>query len=87
MEDALTHVDRVVTSIRDKELFHSIEITYRQCWEHLVWYDVANFGGVQGKLPENLQEQTENDEENSENDENEDGVSSKSKVEHGLKIV
>lgn len=29
VEDALANVDFVVTSIRNKELFHSLEITYR----------------------------------------------------------
>ncbi|XP_057662319.1 DNA polymerase epsilon catalytic subunit 1 [Diorhabda carinulata] len=54
VEDAIANVEFVVTSIRNKELFHSLEITYRQCWEQLVWLDTANFGGIKGKLPENI---------------------------------
>ncbi|XP_044265120.1 DNA polymerase epsilon catalytic subunit 1 isoform X2 [Tribolium madens] len=57
VEDALANVEFVVTSIRNKELFHSLEITFRQCWECLVWLDLANFAGIQGKLPENLTEE------------------------------
>nr|CAH7746305.1 unnamed protein product [Callosobruchus chinensis] len=65
--DALDNMEFIVTSIRNKELFHSLEITYRQCWEHLVWLDPANFGGVQGKLPENMQNEiTKNSEKDSE---------------------
>lgn len=52
--DAIGYVEFVVKSIRNKELFHSIEITYNQCWEYLQWLDMANHGGVQGKLPNGL---------------------------------
>ncbi|KAG5892154.1 hypothetical protein JTB14_026392 [Gonioctena quinquepunctata] len=72
VEDALGNVEFVVTSIRNKELFHSLEITYSQCWEHLVWLDLANFGGIKGKLPGGEQNdsqdeiETEGDEESNE---------------------
>nr|CAD7589120.1 unnamed protein product [Timema genevievae] len=39
IEDAIGYVEFVVQSIRNKELFHSIEISYQQCWEYLVWLD------------------------------------------------
>ncbi|XP_045460209.1 DNA polymerase epsilon catalytic subunit 1 [Harmonia axyridis] len=68
VEDAVGNIEFVVASIRNKELFHSLEITFRQCWEHLVWLDTANYAGIQGKLCENLQN---DDVENSENAENE----------------
>ncbi|CAH0549983.1 unnamed protein product [Brassicogethes aeneus] len=76
VEDALGKVEFVVTSIRNKELFHSLEITYRQCWEHLVWLDTANFGGIQGKLPENMQNdsQEQNDEEEDDEDKEEEAL-------------
>ncbi|XP_046997014.1 DNA polymerase epsilon catalytic subunit 1 [Schistocerca americana] len=54
IEDAIGYVEFVVQSIRNKELFHSIEISYQQCWEYLMWLDPANHAGVQGKLPEGL---------------------------------
>lgn len=72
VEDAIANVEFVVTSIRNKELFHSLEITYRQCWETLVWLDPANFAGIQGKLPENLQNEGNAEEEE---EEKEEGVS------------
>uniref|UniRef100_A0A6P7GFS4 DNA polymerase epsilon catalytic subunit n=1 Tax=Diabrotica virgifera virgifera TaxID=50390 RepID=A0A6P7GFS4_DIAVI len=67
VEDAISNVEFVVASIRSKELFHSLEITYRQCWEQLVWLDPANFGGIKGKLPKGI----ENDSFDKSNDENE----------------
>lgn len=48
----------------------------RQCWEILVWVDIANFGGVKGKLPEDIQniseesEKITNDNENDDDDNN-----------------
>ncbi|XP_046401826.1 DNA polymerase epsilon catalytic subunit 1 [Ischnura elegans] len=54
VEDAIAYVEFVVQSIRNKELFHSIEISYRQCWEYLLWLDPANHAGVKGKLPEGI---------------------------------
>nr|CAD7258615.1 unnamed protein product [Timema shepardi] len=56
IEDAIGYVEFVVQSIRNKELFHSIEISYQQCWEYLVWLDPSNHAGVKGKLPEGLTE-------------------------------
>lgn len=52
--DAISYVEFVVKSIRNKELFHSIEISYNRCWEYLLWLDIANHGGVQGRLPSGL---------------------------------
>ncbi|KAK9501199.1 hypothetical protein O3M35_002270 [Rhynocoris fuscipes] len=54
IEDAIGYVEFVVASIRNKELFHSIQMSYSQCWQYLMWLDPANHGGVKGKLPENL---------------------------------
>lgn len=52
--DAISYVEYVVQNIRNTELFHSIEISYNQCWEYLMWLDLANHGGVRGKLPTGL---------------------------------
>lgn len=42
VEDAIGYVEFVVTSIRNRELFHGIQISYHQCWEYLVWLDLVN---------------------------------------------
>ncbi|XP_047033802.1 DNA polymerase epsilon catalytic subunit 1 [Helicoverpa zea] len=54
--DGIGYVEFVVQSIRNKELFHGIDIRYKQCWSYLLWLDEANYAGVQGKLPEGLTE-------------------------------
>lgn len=41
VSDALGYIEFVVQTIRNKELFHSIEITYDQCWEYLIWLDLV----------------------------------------------
>ncbi|KAB7504214.1 DNA polymerase epsilon catalytic subunit A [Armadillidium nasatum] len=48
IEDAMAYVQFIVESIRNKELFHSIDISFSQCWEYLLWLDMANNGGVKG---------------------------------------
>ncbi|XP_076638395.1 DNA polymerase epsilon catalytic subunit 1 isoform X3 [Colletes latitarsis] len=68
VDDALNYVDFVVQTIRNKELFHSIEINFDQCWEYLIWLDVHNYGGVQGKLPKNIEENTDTLDEDAEDD-------------------
>ena len=37
--DALAYVEYISNSIRAKELFHSIDLEYKQCWEYLLWLD------------------------------------------------
>ncbi|RVE53948.1 hypothetical protein evm_001351 [Chilo suppressalis] len=54
--DGIGYVEFVVQSIRNKELFHGIDIRYKQCWSYLLWLDEANHAGVQGKLPPGLEE-------------------------------
>ncbi|XP_061721749.1 DNA polymerase epsilon catalytic subunit 1 [Cydia pomonella] len=54
--DGIGYVEFVVQSIRNKELFHGVDIRYKQCWSYLLWLDPANHAGVQGKLPEGLVE-------------------------------
>ncbi|GLG99117.1 DNA polymerase epsilon catalytic subunit [Gryllus bimaculatus] len=51
IEDAIGYIEFIVQSIRNKELFHSIEISYQHCWEYLMWLDPVNRAGVLGKLP------------------------------------
>lgn len=36
-----------------------IDVAFRQCWEILIWLDIANFGGVKGKLTEDLQNESQ----------------------------
>lgn len=73
--DAISYVEYVVQSIRNKELFHSINLTYQQSWEFLLWMDTANYAGPLAKLPkdmirnetqnsESIVEQSTSDEEN-----------------------
>ncbi|XP_011882583.1 PREDICTED: DNA polymerase epsilon catalytic subunit A [Vollenhovia emeryi] len=50
VNDALGYMEFVVQTIRNKELFHSIEITYDQCWEYLIWLDLHNHAGIRGQL-------------------------------------
>lgn len=37
--DALGYVEYITNSIKSKDLFQIVEITYEQCWEYLVWLD------------------------------------------------
>lgn len=41
VNDALGYVQFVVQTIQNKELFHSINITYDECWEYLTWLDLV----------------------------------------------
>lgn len=54
IKDAISYVEYIVQSIRNKELFHSIHLSYTQCWEFLLWMDPSNFSGVRGKLPKEM---------------------------------
>lgn len=54
--DAIGYVEYIVQSIRNKELFHSVHLSYVQCWDFLMWMDSSNFSGVRGKLPKDLAE-------------------------------
>lgn len=37
--DAIAYADYITSSIKSKNLFHGIELTYKQCWEVLMWLD------------------------------------------------
>lgn len=43
--DAMNYVDYLVQSIRNREMFHSMQLIYQKSWKHLLWYDPANYGG------------------------------------------
>ncbi|XP_035733285.1 DNA polymerase epsilon catalytic subunit 1-like isoform X2 [Vespa mandarinia] len=58
LSDALGYVEFVVTTIRDKELFHSIEMTSEQCWDYLIWLDLHNYAGIRGKIQKITDENT-----------------------------
>ncbi|XP_067618241.1 DNA polymerase epsilon catalytic subunit 1 [Eurosta solidaginis] len=51
VSDALGYVEYVVESLRNKELFHSIQLSYEQCWNFMLWLDQANYAGIRGQLP------------------------------------
>ena len=42
VEDALGYIEYVTHSIKNKELFHSIDIKVVQGWEYLMWLDMVN---------------------------------------------
>ncbi|XP_033227375.1 DNA polymerase epsilon catalytic subunit A isoform X2 [Belonocnema kinseyi] len=70
--DALAYIEYIDHSIRRKELFHSIDIRFEQCWEYLVWLDLTNHGGVRGKVPKAVTEDESAVEQNEDDEENED---------------
>ena len=51
LEDAIAYVDYITTTVRSKELFHSIDMRFSQAWDYLLWCDPSNYGGVKCKLP------------------------------------
>lgn len=70
IKDAISYAEYIVQSIRNKELFHSVNLSYMQCWEFLLWMDPSNFSGVRGKLPKEMNdEETQQPMESTENGE------------------
>ena len=37
--DAIAYMDYITTSIKGRDMFHGIELTFKQCWELLMWLD------------------------------------------------
>nr|XP_027207609.1 DNA polymerase epsilon catalytic subunit A-like [Penaeus vannamei] len=76
VDDAIAYVQYVVNSIRGKELFHSVDISFNQCWEYLMWLDPANHGGIKGKLPKDISssQDEKGNESGEEDDENQQGT-------------
>ncbi|XP_030369181.1 DNA polymerase epsilon catalytic subunit A [Scaptodrosophila lebanonensis] len=56
VSDALGYVDYIVQSLRNKEMFHSIQLSFEQCWNFMLWLDQANFSGIRGRLPKGIDE-------------------------------
>ena len=46
LEDAKAYVDYVTSTIRGKELFHSIDMKMTHSWDYLLWCDPSNYGGI-----------------------------------------
>ena len=51
--DALSYISFVCASLRQKELFRSLELNVQHSWQLLVWLDPANYGGFKGKVKSN----------------------------------
>ena len=51
LEDAKAYVDYVISTIRTKELFHSIGMKMTHAWEFLLWCDPSNYGGIKCQQP------------------------------------
>lgn len=51
IDDAISYLEYIVSTIRKKELFHSLDITFNRSWEMLMWLDPSNYGGIKGKDP------------------------------------
>jgi len=51
LEDAKAYVDYVISTIRTKELFHSIDMKMTHAWEFLLWCDPSNYGGIKCQQP------------------------------------
>ncbi|CAB1321597.1 unnamed protein product [Coregonus sp. 'balchen'] len=54
IDDAIGYVEYITNSIHSREIFHSLSISFSRCWEFLMWMDLANYGGVKGKLPSSV---------------------------------
>lgn len=50
VSDALSYVDYIVQSLRHKELFHSIQLSFEQCWLYLLWMEPSNYAGIPGNI-------------------------------------
>jgi len=64
LRDASAYVDYIASHIRNKEIFHCINISLANAWDIMLWADAANFSGVKSKPePEDEDERTLADEE------------------------
>ncbi|XP_066545416.1 DNA polymerase epsilon catalytic subunit A [Amia ocellicauda] len=54
IDDAIAYVEYITNSIHSREIFHSLSMSFSRCWEFLLWMDLANYGGVKGKLPSSV---------------------------------
>lgn len=58
--DAISYTDYIVQAIRNKEIFHSVHLSYQESWNFLLWLDDSNYAGVKANLARNLTEETAN---------------------------
>lgn len=59
--DGISYADYICQSIRNKELFHSVHLSYQQCWNFLLWMDEFNYSGLRGKVPRELTGESESE--------------------------
>ena len=55
ISDASAYIKFILSSIKSRELFHSLTMEPTRCWEYLWWMDQANYGGVSIVLPKSLE--------------------------------
>merc|ERR1719305_1092434 len=48
-QDANTYITYISEHIRNKEMFHCINIRLSAAWDTLIWLDTANLAGVKSK--------------------------------------
>ena len=58
VRDAVSYINYITENIKNKEIFHSIEVVTGSVWEVLMWCDPANYAAVPGDLKE-LEEKEE----------------------------
>jgi DNA polymerase epsilon subunit 1 len=45
--DAINYLEFVVSSVKNKELFHSIGLKFENCWQHLLWLGPVSISGIE----------------------------------------
>ncbi|XP_065339696.1 DNA polymerase epsilon catalytic subunit 1 [Cloeon dipterum] len=55
--DAVTYTNFVVDSISNKELFHCVDVKFKDCWQYLLWQGPTNYAGVKGKVTDDMMEE------------------------------
>merc|ERR1711892_87644 len=50
VSDAVSYVKYVTDQLKNKEIFHSIEMSMADVWDVLLWCDPANYGGINSDL-------------------------------------
>jgi DNA polymerase epsilon subunit 1 len=86
MSDASAYIKFILSSIKSRELFHSLTMEPSRCWEYLWWMDQANYGGMNANLPKSLKSVPE-EEEMGEGEEDGDGGREGVKGEEGSEIM
>ena len=73
LEDAKAYVEYVISTIRAKELFHSIDMKMTQSWDFLLWCDPSNYGGIKSEQPKENTDSMDLDMDYVDQEEDEDG--------------